>query len=250
MTDTEAGWVPSFSARYDALILAPDKRALYGSDFFNVGWWARGATTLAAACEALTAEHARLVEAAGPPTGYVLDIGCGLGGGSAVLTRRWPQARVIGVNISATQLQFARSRHPSALFCAMDAMHLGIADGAVEAIVSVEAAQHFPSRRTFLAEARRALSAGGRLVFSDLLGADPQILGEWSLPEANGPSDLRTYAALCRDSGFYVDHLCDVTNATWHGFCAYLADQSDTVSLAEMLRTVVSGYVLASLRSL
>ena len=248
MTDAGGGNASGFAAQYDAMILEPDKRALYDSDFFNVGWWADGATTLAAACEALVNEHARCVEAAGQPKGYALDIGCGLGGGTALLTQRWPQARVIGVNISPAQIEFAQARNAGAVFCAMDAMSLGIADGVVDTIVSVEAAQHFPSRRTFLVEARRVLRADGRLVFSDLLGADPRIFGAWLLPGEAGLRDLDAYAALCRDGGFIVDELRDVTNETWHGFCGHLANRPDTENLAEVLRPAVSGYVLTSLR--
>jgi MPBQ/MSBQ methyltransferase len=235
MIDICAGNASRFSAQYDALILAPDKRALYGSDFFNVGWWADGAATLAAACEALVIEHARCIEAVAQPGGVVLDIGCGLGGGTALLSQRWPHTRVIGVNISPRQVAFARARHAGATFRAIDAMSPGIAHGTVDAIVSVEAAQHFPSRRSFLTEARQVLRAGGRLVFSDLSGANPRLLGAWMLPEEAAPCDLDSYVALCRDGGFVVEQLRDVTRETWYGFCAHLAGKTDTKDIAAVL---------------
>ena len=236
-----------FAARYDELIFAPDKRGLYGGDHFNVGWWADGAETLDQACGTLVDQHARCLEHGGAPTGIVLDVGCGLGAGTAALRQRWPEAHVIGLNISPRQARHGKARNPEVSYCAMDALRLGIADGVVEAIVSVEAALHFPSRAAFLMEAWRVLRPGGRLVLTDILGADRHLFGDWLLPAAAAPANPGAYAVLCADHGFRTEQLRDITRETWVGFCSYLARLGDTVDLAAALRSGIGCYVFAVL---
>lgn len=236
-----------FVARYDALIFAPDKRGLYGGDHFNVGWWADGADTLDRACAALVDLLARSVEHDGTPTCVVLDVGCGLGAGTAVLRRRWPKAHVVGLNISFAQARHGKARNPDLSFCAMEATRLGIADGAVGAVLSVEAALHFPSRSAFLTEAWRVLRPGGRLVLTDILGADRRVFGDWLLPGAEQPADPDAYGAFCARCGFRIERLDDVFPETWGGFSAHVAQLGGNAELAAALRGAIRHYVFVVL---
>jgi trans-aconitate 2-methyltransferase len=43
---------------------------------------------------------------------YVVDLGCGPGNSTGLLTKRWPKARVTGVDSSASMLECAGKRHP------------------------------------------------------------------------------------------------------------------------------------------
>jgi len=237
-----------FVKRYDAMMLSDDMRALYGSDFYNVGLWRPGIAELKDACAALVEAHAQLIEKVRTPTGLVLDVGCGLGAGSELLSTRWPAAGILGVNLSASQLSIARRRHAPAQFCLMDATRLAVADETIEAIVSVEAALHFSSRAAFLAEARRVLKPGGRLALSDILFDYPDRIGLWQTPEGAGPADLSTYDALCRDAGFEVECLDDIVQSTWCGFCHHLSAHAQMQGLAQALQPAARSYVLALLR--
>ena len=81
----------------------------------------------------------------------VLDAACGLGDSTRLMAERWPAALVVGVNISSAQLAHARHHHSGPAWAAIDAVHLAVADGSVDLIVSVEAVPHFSSRAAFLA---------------------------------------------------------------------------------------------------
>lgn len=52
-----------------------------------------------------------------PPGGRALDLGCGAGGIAAEIARR---ARVVGVDISTSQVQLARARVPTGWFVVAD----------------------------------------------------------------------------------------------------------------------------------
>jgi SAM-dependent methyltransferase len=161
----------------------------------------------AAATEALTA---LVVEEAAPRSGMaVLDAGCGFGGTIAHLNRRLHGSRLVGLNLDGRQLERARAQvRPAAGntidFVVGDACRLPFPDASFDAVLAVECIFHFPSRRSFLAEAARVLRPGGRLALSDFL-----------LPETRSPADalLRRLAAplvrllygpvrLCRGSDY------------------------------------------------
>ncbi|MEO1368734.1 MAG: methyltransferase domain-containing protein, partial [Acidobacteriota bacterium] len=162
----------AFAEAYDAKILHPETRALYGGgDFYNVGDWSRGAGELRRACADLVRRHLELADGAGdgPAPRRVLDVGCGLGAGTALIAGAFPGADVLGVNLSRRQVEHARRRYPEAEFRAMDATRLDLPDAAFDVVFSVEAAFHFDTRRTFLREAHRVLRPGGCVVLSDIL---------------------------------------------------------------------------------
>lgn len=71
----------------------------------------------------------------------VYDLGCGPGGGAELLLRRFPEAKVVGVDTSEAMLAHARARAPGATFVNQD-----IADWTPEAppdLIFANAALHF-----------------------------------------------------------------------------------------------------------
>jgi 2-polyprenyl-3-methyl-5-hydroxy-6-metoxy-1,4-benzoquinol methylase len=113
----------------------------------------------------------------------VLDVTCGLGYGSAVLCAGTGAARAIGVDNSRFAVEYARANygapHPTE-FRLGDAADLGfLNDRSVDVAVSLETLEHLPQPETFLAQVKRVLRPGGRVMVSvpnewtDETGRDP-----------------------------------------------------------------------------
>jgi SAM-dependent methyltransferase len=99
----------------------------------------------------------------GPGAG-LLELGCGRGGGLAYLAERLG-CRAVGIDTSRVAVAFARRRGVSAR-CA-SSTRLTEADGSVDAAVAVEILLRFREADPTLAELRRVLKPGGRLVVAD-----------------------------------------------------------------------------------
>jgi cyclopropane fatty-acyl-phospholipid synthase-like methyltransferase len=206
----------SFGTRYDALLKAPRMRALYGdSGYFNIGYWEAGTTDLVAACDRLVDELASIVP---DDARFILDIGCGIGGGTRRLTDRFPDALVLGANISHWQLAQARQR--GVAVAVMDAVHLPIASGSVDAVIAAESAQCFDTRADFFAEAYRVLRPGGTLSVADMLFRDTGPSGSWMIPAANHIDTLDQYGALITAAGFELGSVRDTVGSCWKPYCA------------------------------
>ena len=147
-----------------------------GSDFFlapapgwlNLGFWEGSGSEEEAetACRRLV----QTVAAALPEAGVILDIGNGLGTQDPVIAEVLRPRALIAVNITEWQLSAGRGRlrEAVALGVAGDATRLPIADQSIDGVISVEAAFHFRSRRTFFDECFRVLKPGGVISISDI----------------------------------------------------------------------------------
>lgn len=101
----------------------------------------------------------------------VLDAMCGLGYGSAVLASGTGAARVIGVEVSAEAVDYARENfsrtRPNLEFHAQEAPHLvQLPDASVDLVVSFDTLERMPNPERLLQEFRRVLRPGGTLVSS------------------------------------------------------------------------------------
>jgi cyclopropane fatty-acyl-phospholipid synthase-like methyltransferase len=151
---------------YDSL--GPDFFLAPAPGWLNLGLWEGGGD----ASEAPAAVR-RLVETVArelPRGGTILDVGNGLGAQDPVIAEVARPERLIAINITASQLRDGRERlrragaHP----VNADAVRLPVRTGAVDGVISVEAAFHFSSRARFFAEAHRVLRPGGVLSISDI----------------------------------------------------------------------------------
>jgi ubiquinone/menaquinone biosynthesis C-methylase UbiE len=136
-----------------------------------------------------------LVDFTGPGIdGRVLEVGCGTGHWLRFLAENG--ARVAGVDESARMLATAHAHDAGTALVRGVAEHLPWSDESFDRVFCVNALHHFTDKRGFLAEARRVLRRGGRLM---TIGLDPHNrLDRWYVYdyfEASLQNDRARYLA-------------------------------------------------------
>ena len=132
-----------------------------------------------------------------PAGGDVLDLGCGRGGGSALVAGLRRVDSVVGLDLAPRNVAFCQRVHRAEglRFHCGDAARLPFDDACFDLVLAVESAHCFEALDESLAEARRVLRPDGRLVFADEWPAD-------SVPELE---------VRMRGAGFRVVELADIT---------------------------------------
>jgi SAM-dependent methyltransferase len=114
---------------------------------------------------AATSPLTAIIEAALPPSGRILEAGCGLG--QYVILLRGRGHQVSGADWSVDALRRCRAAAPSTPVAAMDLATLAVRTGALAAYVSLGVVEHDPAGPdAVVAEAARVLRSGGTLVLS------------------------------------------------------------------------------------
>lgn len=133
----------------------------------------------------------------GPPSGRILDIGCGGGSHmSALAAAGW---ETVGIDPSDAQLQLARERGCEVMLGYAEA--LPFEDGSFDAAVSIWTNTDVDDWRTAVQEARRVVRPGGPFV---CVGVHPCFVGPHSLfVEGRGLPEF--HAGWYRRSGRYEE---------------------------------------------
>lgn len=98
----------------------------------------------------------------------VLDAGCGVGYGSALLAER--ARSVLGVDVDADAIAYSRAHYAVEIanleFQEADVQALDLPDASFDVVCSFETIEHVPDRHAFLGEVRRVLRPGGTFLVS------------------------------------------------------------------------------------
>ena len=96
----------------------------------------------------------------------VLDAGCGVGYGSALLAER--ARRVVGVDNEPEAIEYARDRYgaPNVEFVVGDLLALDLPDASFDVVCSFETIEHLPDHERYLGEMRRVLRRDGTFLVS------------------------------------------------------------------------------------
>jgi SAM-dependent methyltransferase len=111
------------------------------------------------------------------PDAHILEVGCGTGHWLKAL--QTPQRHPIGLDYSTGMLSQAQKRDAAMPLIRGRAEHLPLSSESFDRLFCVNAIHHFVDKRAFLAEARRLLRPGGKIL---TVGLDPHRgLDQWHI---------------------------------------------------------------------
>ncbi|MFJ9609488.1 class I SAM-dependent methyltransferase [Kitasatospora sp. NPDC101176] len=224
----------------DDLSTAPS----FGGGFINFGYWQGMDLTAPTPEDRVHSQeqlYRRVLREFPEPREHrrLAEVGCGRGLGAALALREFRFATVTGVDIHPDQVERARAVNAKALATYPDRLaytlgpadDLPFADGSLDGVYSVEAAQHFRELTGFAHEAARVLRPGGRLVVTTFFTADgPDVAERLSIllgSFADGldvPHPLSAFTADLGKAGFGDVTATSIGADVWPGLDRYLAD--------------------------
>lgn len=116
------------------------------------------------------------------PDGYrILDLACGTGDFTIELARRWPNARITGLDLTPEMINIARkklSAIQNVTYLTGDAQDLSMLGAKEYSLIACAFGfRNFPDKAKVLSECRRLLTDGGKLVILELFRPTSRILG-------------------------------------------------------------------------
>jgi ubiquinone/menaquinone biosynthesis C-methylase UbiE len=128
------------------------------------------------------------------PRGSIVDIGCGPGYLADALKRQYPGLRVIGLDISAEMLNFAKegikNKERGLELILADAEQLPITEGSLDFAVTSLSMHHWANSEKVFHEIKRVLKPGGQFLVFDLRRNSPRlfywmmVVGQYFSPPA------------------------------------------------------------------
>ena len=151
----------------------------------------------------------------------VLDVACGRGKSSFMVSAMNPEATVVGLDLLSQNIQVAKTlfdQNENLSYRTGNAMSLDFPDSSFDRVMCLEAAFHFPDRDRFLREAFRVARPGAKLVVVDFAWADDGqrihrddaetrlVRNIWQWDDLYSISE---YERVARTAGFHVSAMQD-----------------------------------------
>lgn len=102
-----------------------------------------------------------------PKYSYILDLCCGTGDFTKILTKLYPTVRVIGIDNSLEMLKLAKNKNPKSVFLKGDCCNLSFKDGEIDAITMGFGLRNIENRKKVLSEIYRVLKPNGKFLHLD-----------------------------------------------------------------------------------
>ncbi len=135
----------------------------------------------------------------------VLDIGCGTGRLLRAAGRRWPGARLVGVDATPGMIEAARRIDPQSEYHLAPAESQPLASGSIDVVFSTVSFHHWTDQAAGLRETSRVLSPCGRFILAD------ESLPDWGNRIVHGkngthpvPAKPAALRLLLEAAGFHV----------------------------------------------
>merc|ERR1719356_2112227 len=108
----------------------------------------------------------------------ILDVGCGIGGTSRILAKKFPDAQVTGITLSPEQVQRAtqlakEAGISNAEFKVVNALAMDFPDNTFDLVWGCESGEHMPDKKKYIEEMSRVLAPGGNIVVATWCERDP-----------------------------------------------------------------------------
>lgn len=170
----------------------------------------------------------------------VLDMGCGLGGAARFLAET-TGCTVRGVDLMAANVMEARRRTSAGpassdiSFQCADALAVPFSAECFDVVWGQDAWCHVEDKVALIAEIKRVLCVGGRLVFRDWLLADPRGPNHEAIREVTaspGMGDMELYRRLLTEQGFEILYCSDPSEdviAEYRGAISRLRSMADEI---------------------
>ena len=147
----------------------------------------------------------------------ILDVGCGFGGTTRHLAKKFPNTEFVGITLSPKQVERATSladeqNVSNVKFEVMDALEMTYPDNSFDFVWACESGEHMPDKKRYVEEMTRVLKPGGKIVIATWCQRDEGntpfnnyerkmlkfLYDEWTHPYFISISD---YAKLMKDTG-------------------------------------------------